>query len=98
MNLENLKKYAEGMSSTYPDLDEQIRDLYFLAEQEVQDGESETHECELAITDIKDLIAKWDIQVERLKRGEVELVSEDEFNQLIVDAAEKGEQIEFEDE
>ena len=39
MTLENLKKYAEGMSSTYPDLDDDIRDLYFLAEMEVEDGE-----------------------------------------------------------
>lgn len=70
MTLENLKKYAEGMSNTYPDLDDNIRDLYFLAEMEVEDGESETNECELAIRDIKQLIAKWDYEVEKLKRGE----------------------------
>ena len=70
MTLENLKKYAEGMSSTYPDLDDDIRDLYFLAEMEVEDGESETNECELAIRDIKQLIAKWDYEVEKLKSGE----------------------------
>jgi len=60
MTLENLKKYAEGMSNTYPDLDNEIRDLYFLAEMEVEDGESETHECELAIGSIKQLISELD--------------------------------------
>ena len=70
MTLENLKKYAEGMSNTYPDLDDNIRDLYFLAEMEVEDGESETNECELAIRDIKQLIAVWDYEVEKLKRSE----------------------------
>ena len=70
MTLENLKKYAEGMSNTYPDLDEEIRDLYFLAEMEVEDGESETHECELAINDIKQLISDWDKAVQKLKRSE----------------------------
>ena len=60
MTLENLKKYAEGMSNTYPDLDDDIRDLYFLAEMEVEDGESETNECELAIGSIKQLIVELD--------------------------------------
>ena len=56
MTLANLKKYAEGISKTYPQLDDEVRDLYFLAEMEVEDGESETHECELAIGSIKELI------------------------------------------
>ena len=60
MTLENLKKYAEGMSSLYPKHDDQIRDLYFLAADEVEGGESEVNECELAIQDIKQLIADLD--------------------------------------
>ena len=56
MTLENLKKYAEGMSNTYPDLNDEIRDLYFLAEMEVEGGESEAHEYELAVNDIDELI------------------------------------------
>ena len=56
MTLQELKAYAENMSLKYPEHDEQIRDLYFLAVTEVEDGESETHECELAISDIEDLI------------------------------------------
>ena len=60
MTLTDLKKYAEGISKTYPQLDDEVRDLYFLAEMEVEDGESETNECELAIGSIKQLIADLD--------------------------------------
>ena len=60
MTLANLKKYAEGISKTYPQLDDEVRDLYFIAEMEVEDGESETHECELAIGSIKELISELD--------------------------------------
>ena len=60
MTLANLKKYAEGISKTYPQLDDEVIDLYFLAEMEVEDGESETHECELAIGSIKELISELD--------------------------------------
>ena len=56
MTLQELKAYAENMSVKYPEHDEQIRDLYFLAVTEVEDGESEAHECELAISDIDELI------------------------------------------
>lgn len=60
MTLTDLKQYAEGISKTYPQLDDEVRDLYFLAEMEVEDGESETNECELAIGSIKQLIADLD--------------------------------------
>ena len=60
MTLANLKKYAKGISKTYPQLDDEVRDLYFIAEMEVEDGESETHECELAIGSIKELISELD--------------------------------------
>lgn len=70
MNLENLKKYCEGMSNTYSDLEDEIRDLYFLAETEVEDGEPEYMECEKCISDVKVLIADWDKEVQKLKRGE----------------------------
>lgn len=60
MTLANLKKYAEGISKQYPQLDDEVRDLYFLAVTEVEDGESETNECELAIGSIKELIAELD--------------------------------------
>ena len=56
MQLSELKKYAEEMSAKYPHLDEEIRDFYFLAIDEVESGESESHECELAVNDIELLI------------------------------------------
>ena len=34
----------------------QIMGFYDLAQMEVEDGESEDHECELAVSDINDLI------------------------------------------
>jgi len=60
MTLANLKKYAEGISKQYPQLDDEVRDLYFLAEMEIEDGESETNECELAIGSINQLISELD--------------------------------------
>lgn len=59
MTLGQLKTYAEDMSNRYPELNDQIRDLYFLAEMEVEDGESEDHECELAYSDIETLIEEF---------------------------------------
>jgi len=56
MTLQELKTYAENMSVKYPEHDEQIRELYFLAVTEVEGGESEAHECELAISDIDELV------------------------------------------
>jgi hypothetical protein len=56
MNLIDLKKYAEDASSKHPQHDDEIRDLFFLAASEVESGESETNECELAYSDINTLI------------------------------------------
>lgn len=60
MTLQQLKTYAEGVSKQYPQIDEEVRDLYFLAEMEVEDGESEANECELAISSIDELVADLD--------------------------------------
>ena len=56
MTLSELKTYAEDMSNRYPNHSDQIRDLYFLACDEVEGGESEAHECELAVSDIESLV------------------------------------------
>lgn len=56
MTLSELKTYAEDMSNRYPDYSDQIRDLYFLACDEVESGESEANECELAVSDIESLV------------------------------------------
>ena len=55
MQLSELKAYAEKLSNTFPQMDEQIRDLYFLAVDEVESGESEANECELAYSDMNEL-------------------------------------------
>lgn len=60
MTLSELKNYAEGISKQYPQIDDDVRDLYFLAEMEVEDGESENNECELAIGSIKELLGELD--------------------------------------
>ena len=60
MTLADLKKYAEGVSKQYPQLNDEVRDLYFLAVTEVEDGESEANECELAVGSIDELIAELD--------------------------------------
>jgi hypothetical protein len=55
MQLSELKAYAEKLSNAFPQMDEQIRDLYFLAVDEVESGESEANECELAYSDMNEL-------------------------------------------
>jgi len=60
MTLANLKYYAEGISKQYPQLDDEVRDLFFLASSEVESGESENNECELAMGSIKQLVSDLD--------------------------------------
>jgi len=60
MTLSDLKKYAEGVSKQYPQIDDEVRDLFFLAQDEIEDGGSEAHECELAVGSIDELIAELD--------------------------------------
>lgn len=55
MQLSELKAYAEKLSNAFPQMDEQIKDLYFLAVDEVESGESEANECELAYSDMNEL-------------------------------------------
>lgn len=58
MQLTELKIYAEKLSKENPDHDTEIRDLYFLAHDEVESGESEQHECQLALSDMDQLISQ----------------------------------------
>jgi hypothetical protein len=44
------------MAEKYPQHAEEINSFYDLAKMEVEDGESEWNECELAVSDIKELI------------------------------------------
>ena len=56
MTLRDLYQYYVEKSNQYPELSNEIDTFYDLAKMEVEDGGSVEHECELAISDIEDLI------------------------------------------
>ena len=56
MTLTDLRNYCNEMAEKHPEHAEEINSFYDLAEMEVEDGESEWNECELAFSDIKELI------------------------------------------
>lgn len=56
MTLQELYKYCIEKANQYPKLSDDIDSFYDLAEMEVQDGGSQNHECELAVSDIENLI------------------------------------------
>ena len=56
MTLRDLYQYCKEVSAKYPSMENQIMGFYDLAQMEVEDGENEDHECELAVSDINDLI------------------------------------------
>ena len=56
MDIQQLKKYCLEKIDQYPNLANEIRDIYGLALSEIESCESEDNECELAWSDIKDLI------------------------------------------
>jgi hypothetical protein len=56
MNLPELKAEAITIIKSRPDLKDKIHDLYYLAISEMEEGGSETHECQLAYSDMLELI------------------------------------------
>jgi hypothetical protein len=56
MMLRDLYSYCQEVSEKYPSMANQIMGFYDLAQMEVESGESEDHECELAVGDINALI------------------------------------------
>ena len=54
--LTELKTYCTKMIGENPTLKDEIQDLYQLACDEVEQGGSENHECELAYSDIDYII------------------------------------------
>lgn len=58
MTLRDLYQYCTDKAELHPELYDDIYSFYDLAEMEVEDGENEDHECELAMSDIEDLINK----------------------------------------
>jgi len=58
MTLRDLYQYCQEVVEKYPSLGSEIMGFYALAQMEVEDGGSVEHECELAVSDIEDLINK----------------------------------------
>jgi hypothetical protein len=56
MTLRDLHQYCVEKAKQHPEHFVAIHSFYDLAEMEVQDGASVEHECELAISDIEELI------------------------------------------
>lgn len=61
MNLKTLKEKTEGFLIEHPQLSEEIKDLYYLALDEIEEGGSEFHECELAYNDMLEVIKTIDM-------------------------------------
>lgn len=55
MNLSELRTEAIRIIKAKPELNEEIRDLYSLAVSEIEEGGSESHECDLAYNDMLEL-------------------------------------------
>lgn len=58
MTLEDLVAVVKDTIQKYPQLKDDVIDLYQLAKDEIEDGGSESHECELALRDINELVGK----------------------------------------
>ena len=56
MTLKYLKDYCLEKIKEYPNLENEIKDFFYWAQSEIEEGGSETHEVELAIQDIDYLI------------------------------------------
>lgn len=56
MTLEQLRKWVDEKMTQHPELRSDIRDLYRLCLDEIEDGGSVEHEIELCINDIDELI------------------------------------------
>lgn len=56
MNLRELGVHIGNVAKEHPKLKEQVWDIFCLAHEEILDGESEFHECELAYEEINELI------------------------------------------
>lgn len=60
MTLQELRAKSIELIKQNPQYEDQIRDLFFLAQDEIEEGGSEAHECELAISDMEYLIEHGD--------------------------------------
>tara|TARA_R110000824_G_scaffold400644_1_gene608630 strand:- start:3740 stop:3919 length:180 start_codon:yes stop_codon:yes gene_type:complete len=56
MKIKELARYCLDSILKYPKLEEQIKEFYQLAIDEIKEGGSQVHECESAYSDIEELI------------------------------------------
>jgi len=61
MTLQQLRERSLELVKQYPQHEDEIRDLFFLAQDEIEEGGSEAHECELAISDMKYLVKNGEL-------------------------------------
>ena len=55
-NMKELAEYCLDVISKYPSLASEVNDFFVLCQDEIANGESETHEIELCMGSIQDLI------------------------------------------
>ena len=58
MSIKDLTEYCMNMIKLYPTLKDEMEDFYVLALDEIEAGESQHNECELAVCSIEQLIQK----------------------------------------
>jgi hypothetical protein len=58
MGIKELKETTLKLIDMHPKHTEELRELYFLAMSEIEDGGSETHECDLAYRDMLELVGE----------------------------------------
>lgn len=56
MTLKELSIYTKELTVKYPQHKQELIEFYILACDEVEEGGSEAHECELAVSDMDSLI------------------------------------------
>jgi hypothetical protein len=56
MTRQELYRETTKMILENPEIREQISDFYYLAIDEIEDGQSETHECNMAYNDMLQLV------------------------------------------
>ena len=59
MNLQDLRTFIKEKIQLYPDLKNQMIGLYELCLQEIEDGDSESHQVGFCIFDINELIEEY---------------------------------------
>jgi hypothetical protein len=59
MNIQTLKAEAIKIIKEFPDLADDVKDLFELAKTEIEEGGSESHECQLAINDMEELVKEY---------------------------------------